>query len=80
MNRRKYPAEHGNQAIKSPAQKLKERLARQKGQFFKQSGFYPIDATGRILEKAFQESEETVQVHLTGSRKIQTVYLLKSIS
>lgn len=78
MSRQKnHQIASGNLAAKSEAEKLKERLAAEKGKIFKRPDFHPIDPEGRILERTFHESGETVQVHLTKHRKITAVYLLR---
>lgn len=78
MNRKKYDSEPGKLATKSEAEKLKGRLAAEKGKKFRHPGFHPIDPEGLILEKTFHESSDTVQVHLTKNKKIVAVYLLRN--
>ena len=68
--------EPGDPRTKSEAEKLKERIAKRTG-VFRHPDFHAIDNDGRILEKTFFETGETVQVHLDQNGKIQTVYLLR---
>jgi hypothetical protein len=62
---------------KSEARRLKGRLASEKGRRFKHAGFHPLDPEGLILERDFYETGETVRVHLTTKKKIETVYLIR---
>ena len=63
---------------RSPAQRLKVQIEREKGKRkFRHQGFHAIDREGKILEKSFHESGETVQVHLTRGGKVQSVFLIR---
>jgi hypothetical protein len=76
MKRGKHPTEPGSSSSKSKAEKLKEQIVKRTG-VFRHPDFQPIDTEGRILEKTFYETGETVQVHLDRKGKIQAVYLLR---
>ena len=77
MRNRRHPVERGNLAVKSEAEKLKDRLVGDIGKRFRRPNFHPIDPEGLIFERNFHEIGETVQVRLTKNRKIQAVYLTK---
>lgn len=79
MKRNNSRIEPGNLRARSEAEKLKEQIAKKTG-VFRHHDFHAIDNDGRVLEKTFYETGETVQVHLTKSGKIQVVYLLRSRS
>ena len=76
MKRKDSRTDPGNPRIKSKAQKLKEQIAKKTG-VFRHPDFHAIDMDGRILEKTFYETGETVQVHLDKNGKIEAVYLLR---
>ena len=76
MKRNKKPLEPGNAGAKSKAEKLKEQIAKKTG-VFRHPDFHAIDQDGRVLERTFYETGETVQVHLAKNGKIQAVYLLR---
>ena len=61
---------------KSRARRLKERLVKEKGKTFKHQDFHAIDPGNQVLEKAFHETGETVQVHLSRNKKLHSVYLI----
>lgn len=62
---------------KSETQKLKGRLTSGKRKHFNHTGFHPIDPEGRIMERDFHETVETVRVHLTTRKKIEKVFLIR---
>jgi hypothetical protein len=62
---------------RSEGKKLRDQIAKEKGSRFRRAGFFAVDKEGRILEKAFPENRETVQVHLSKYGKVQRVFLLK---
>lgn len=61
---------------RSEAEKLRDAIAKEK-RLIRRHDFMPVDSSGRILEKTFFETGETVQVRLTRRGKIEAVYLLK---